>query len=254
MLEPILEARSDAERRLFPASMRHTHTRASFQVSTAFMAVVSSTWPSGLVPLFSVETEEGFELRRLPMHGQENQSEPLFFALPPISETNASKLAGHWHGLASNAQRNHHSPDWQLAVEGERVAGRFDPMGEYRVAFIRGGIFRSNLLRLEIEYINDRYILEGAWKDGKLAADRRRRAGWWRMERQPERPHECLVGGSGQRSIVPVDPRRRAAILHFHESPGPRLAAFGNPTLPRLEAIGEHQAHWCGCSAVRSAR
>lgn len=138
-------------------------------VGTAFVAVVSTSWPAGLVPLFVIETENTFELRRLPARGQENHSEPLFFALPPEDETNAVKICGKWNGVASNSQRSNHSPNWELAIDGERVAGRFDPGGEYRVAFISGGTFRSNRFELNVEYINDRYALSGEWRDGKLA-------------------------------------------------------------------------------------
>jgi hypothetical protein len=168
-LEPILEVNSQAGRRLTPLSTGALHTNASQAGRTAFVAVVSTSWPIGLVPVFAIESPGSFRLGRLPPRGQENHTEPLFFALPPADETNALKVAGKWSGLASNSQRSNHSPDWELAIDGERVAGRFDPHGEYRVAFITSGLFRSNHLELRVEYINDRYVLNGDWRDGRLS-------------------------------------------------------------------------------------
>ena len=169
-LEPILHVDfAGGRQRLIHWHTLEREKTKGRNIGTAFVAVISTSWPAGLVPLFAVETENTFELRRLPMRGQENHSEPLFFALPPEDETNAVKICGKWNGLASNSQRSNHSPDWELAIDGERVAGRFDPSGEYRVAFISGGTFRSNRFELNVEYINDRYALSGEWRDGKLA-------------------------------------------------------------------------------------
>lgn len=49
----------------------------------AFRAVTGKTAPSGLVPLFAVETQGRIELRRIPGKGQESFSDPVFFAWPP---------------------------------------------------------------------------------------------------------------------------------------------------------------------------
>lgn len=150
-------------------------------ITTAFVAVVSAQWPEGLVPIFPVGHEDGrFELRRVPRQGQDSNAEPLFFALPREDETNAIRIAGKWHCASTNAQRSVHSPDFELAVDGERVGGRFDPMGEYRVAFITGGTFRSNRLELTVEYINDRFFLTGDWRDGMLS-------GTWRAHDDMDR-------------------------------------------------------------------
>ena len=178
-LEPILQVARAEGHRLINQSMRHVLKDTNPHISTAFVAVVTTVWPVDLVPVYAWETAETFELRRLPPRGQENYSEPLFFALPPEDETNALKIAGKWNGLAANAQRSNHSPDWELAIDGERVAGRFDPHGEYRVAFMSGGVFRSNQLQLTVEYINDRYILEGVWRQGRLS-------GTWKQVDEPE--------------------------------------------------------------------
>jgi hypothetical protein len=167
-------------------------------VTTAFVAVIAQHWPTGVVPLFAVATDDTFELRRLPARGSEAHSEPLFFALPPDDETNAAKISGKWNAVAANIQRSNHSPDWELAVNGERVAGRFDPHGEYRVAFITGGTFRSNRLELNVEYINDHYVLTGDWRDGKLSGVWKHleesEAGTWeatRPQRAPKLPSDA---------------------------------------------------------------
>ena len=61
-----------------------------------FLAVVTNGWPTGLVPVFAVEKANGVELRRRGLAGEENTSEPLFFALPPEDEPDAAKVAGRW--------------------------------------------------------------------------------------------------------------------------------------------------------------
>ena len=134
----------------------------------AFVGVVSPQWPTGLVPIFATESESNFQLHRLPPRGQENFVEPFFFALPLADEVDATNIAGTWNCAATNAQGSKHYPDWELAITGERVAGRFSQHGEYRVAFITGGTFRSNRFELNAEYINDRYTLSGAFRGGKL--------------------------------------------------------------------------------------
>ena len=141
----------------------------------SFRVVATDSWPQGLVPVFVVETEKTFELRRLPARGQENFTEPLFFALAPEDEPHAVEIAGRWSCTATNMQRSRHSPDLELAVDGERVAGRFGQQGEYRVASISGGTFRSNRLELEVEWVQDRYTLMGEWQNGKLS-------GSWRQQ------------------------------------------------------------------------
>ncbi len=129
-------------------------------VSTAaFRAVVSREWLPGLVPLFSVEKGGFNELRRLPGRGQENFSEPLFFALPAAGETNSARTAGRWEAAATRADGSKHRLALELAVDGNRVAARFDQNTDYRFAFIESGLVRTNRLTLEVRYINDSYQL-----------------------------------------------------------------------------------------------
>ncbi|HXG49423.1 MAG TPA: hypothetical protein VNO52_17500, partial [Methylomirabilota bacterium] len=103
-----------------------------------FLAVVTNEWPAGLVPLFSVEAPGGVELRRRPLKGQENFTEPVFFVLPPADEPMAGRLAGRWDCRATRADGSKSYVIWELTAEGVEVAGRFDQRTEYRVAFVAG--------------------------------------------------------------------------------------------------------------------
>ena len=174
-LEPLFfEQDKDGQERIVARAPSATSTSAP-----AFRAVVSSDWPAGLVPVFAVVDGASFQLRRLPSAGQETSTEPLFFALPPQDEPHAASIAGRWSCVSTNARGGRNYPQWELAVDGERLAGRFAPDGEYRVAFITGGTFRSNRFELNAEYGHDRYVLAGRWRNGNLA-------GTWRQTDQDE--------------------------------------------------------------------
>ena len=134
----------------------------------AFLAVCTNSWPGGLVPIFAVEKTNRVELRRRPGLGQENSSEPLFYALPPVAEPEAVKLAGRWECLGTRASGSKEFFGWDLAIDGEKVAGRFDQFTDFRFGRIAGGTFRSNQLELRIEYIMDAYVVKGTWSEGKL--------------------------------------------------------------------------------------
>jgi hypothetical protein len=112
-----------------------------------------------LVPVFAVEKTGFTELRRLPGRGQENFSEPLFFGLPAEGETNALRLAGHWAAAATRADGATHRLALELAVDGERVAARFDQNTDYRFAFVESGWVQARQLTLEVRYLSDTYQL-----------------------------------------------------------------------------------------------
>jgi hypothetical protein len=137
----------------------------------AFLAVCTNNWPAGLVPVFAVEKTNRVELRRRPALGQENFSEPLFFALPPDDEPEATKVAGRWECLGVRETGTREVFGWDLAIEGENVAGRFDQFTDFRFGRIAGGTFRSNHLHLRIEYIDTVYHVKGVWADGKYKGD-----------------------------------------------------------------------------------
>lgn len=140
----------------------------------ALMAVCTNQWFSGLVPVFQIERTNGVELRRRPLRGQENFTQPLFFGLPLAEETDASKLAGHWDAVAERDAGRKDYPAFEFAIEGDQVAGRFDQNTEYRYAYVSGGTFRSNRLDLRIDYMNESWFLTGILNDGKLKGTWRR--------------------------------------------------------------------------------
>jgi len=137
----------------------------------AFRAVAGRFWPAGLVPVFAVESNGRFELRRLPPLGRENFTDPLFFALPLADEPEVARVAGRWSCISRGAEGNQNRLTFEFAVLGERIAGRFDQDTDYRFAFITGGTWRTNGLELAVEHINDRYALTGSWRDGRLTGE-----------------------------------------------------------------------------------
>jgi len=166
-----------------------------------FLAICTNEWPAGLVPIFAVEKTNRIELRRRPELGMEGSSEPIFFALPPEDEPEAAKLAGRWECRAIRGNGSKDYLIWELAIEGEIIAGRFDPNTEYRVATIAGGTFRSNLFELRVEYFRDSYVLTGVWHDGRLSGEWRHtddsERGSWEATRE-------LYQSSGGRGFVEV--------------------------------------------------
>jgi hypothetical protein len=174
----------------------------------AFHAVVTNTWPTGLVPIFGIEKTNGFELRRRPGRGKEKASEPLFFALPPEDEPDAAKIAGRWELEAVRYSGSKEYPVWEVAVERDQVSGRFDQNTDYRFAYVMGGTFRSNALELRVEYINDAYIIHGTWRDGKM------RGRWRRTDDSEEGPWEATRPTAQlppNKSIVSLFEWRRAS-------------------------------------------
>ena len=141
----------------------------------AFRAVTGKTAPSGLVPIFAVETHGRIELRRIPGKGQESFSDPVFFAWPPRRESEAGNVSGRWEALAIREDRSRHRFALELAVDGERVAARFDPDTDYRFAHLTDGRLRHGRLELQVAYLNDHYL---------LSAERRkdRWVGSWKLE------------------------------------------------------------------------
>ena len=146
----------------------------------AFFAVCVNQWPAGLVPLFVLEKDDRIELRRRPPRGQENFTEPLFFAFPCEDEPIAAKIAGTWDCLAIREDRSKAYVVWELGVADEKIFGRFDQNTDYRFAFITGGSLRTNRFDLRVEYVKDGYLLTGKWRSNKLSGE-------WRREDSSER-------------------------------------------------------------------
>ncbi len=182
-------------------------------------AVVNESWSPGLIPIFAVERRGITELRRRPPRGQENFCDPLFFAVPPLGETNTADLAGRWQIQAIDDDGHRHRPVWELTVEGDEVSGRFDPDTEYRFAFINGGTWRSNRIELRVENVNDHFTLTGELADSRLTGTWRRtdgeQSGTWTGER-PDRPFD----EAGQRpGLIEL------WIWQSPETPAPRYGA-----------------------------
>jgi len=154
-----------------------------------FYAIVTNEWISGMAPIFAVQVNGKWELRRRPARGQENFTEPLFFALPPVDEPNVARLSGRWTCRAASEDGSKNHPALELALEGETVAGRFDPNTDYRFAFITGGRFRGDELELRVEYIKETYLLKGTWNSGRIKGTWVRSdesdKGTWEAERPP---------------------------------------------------------------------
>jgi hypothetical protein len=145
--------------------------RRSEVESTSFLAVTTNVWPAGLVPIFAVEKTNRVELRRRPAVGEENSSEPLFYALPPDDEPEATKIAGRWECMGVRGAGTKEFFGWDLCLDGENVAGRFDQFTDFRFARIVGGAFRSNQFEMRIEYIMDAYHVKGMWRDGRMKGE-----------------------------------------------------------------------------------
>jgi hypothetical protein len=189
------------------------------KAETAFVAVVSSSWPTGLVPLFAIENENRFELRRLPARGTEGGADPLFFALPREDEPHATDIAGAWSGAATNAQGAKYFPEWELAVDDDRIAGRFSPRGEYRVAYITGGTFRSNRLELHAEYVQDHYTLSAELRRDELT-------GTWRQ--QDNSDHGTWSAAREERGTLP-SATNTAALYEWRRGEERRYAITSPP-------------------------
>jgi hypothetical protein len=180
----------------------------------AFRAVTGKTAPSGLVPIFAAETHGRIELRRIPGKGQESFSDPVFFAWPPRRESESGRVSGRWEALAIREDRSRHRFALELAVDGERVAARFDPDTDYRFAHLTEGRLERGRLELQVAYLNDHYRLLverrkdrwfGSWKleddsaSGPLEL--------WREAPSTKTPprrgvialHECRKAGSPER-------------------------------------------------------
>lgn len=171
-LEPVfrLQAVSNKQHFITRDDFDFEKRRAKVE-GASFLAVTTNIWPAGLVPIFAVEKTNRVELRRYPARGEENSSEPLFYALPPGDEPDATKIAGRWECLGIRGTGTKEFFGWDLCIDGENVAGRFDQFTDFRFARIMGGTFRSNQFELRIEYIMDTYVVKGTWHEGRMKGD-----------------------------------------------------------------------------------
>lgn len=183
----------------------------------AFYVLKCERWPAGLVPLFQVELGGSLELRRRPLAGQENFTEPLCFALPPSDELSGSQLAGVWNCTGESPNRSKHVFNLELTSDAERVVGRFDQNTDYRFAQVVSGTCRSNALTLEITYAQERFLLTGRIQAGRIVGDWRQQGeadhGTWSGSRSEPAP-STPVGAA----TVPLYEWRRMAdgVRSYH--------------------------------------
>jgi hypothetical protein len=168
-----------------------SHARAEHlsvsKSNVVFLAFPATNWWMGLVPLFAVEREGRFELRRRAARGEENTTEPFCFILPLADEPMAGAIAGAWDCTGTRPGGATSWFGWELAVEGENLSGRFEQGSEFRVAYLTGGTVRSNRVRLTVEYVMDHYELAGEWRAGEMSGTWRQvgeeSSGVWRAKR-----------------------------------------------------------------------
>jgi hypothetical protein len=171
-LEPVYRLKAVAGKQQFITREDFDFEKRRSEIeNTPFLAVTTNVWPAGLVPIFAVEKTNRVELRRRPALGEENSSEPLFYAVPPEDEPEATKIAGRWECLGVRGTGTKEFFGWDLCVDGGSVAGRFDQFTDFRFARIVGGSFRSNRFEMRIEYIMDAYLVKGTWRDGRMQGD-----------------------------------------------------------------------------------
>jgi hypothetical protein len=231
-LQPVYRLRPINDKQQFMTADDYDFSKRRTEIEgMAFRAVCTNSWPAGLVPVFAVEKTNRVELRRRPALGQENFSEPLFFALPPDHEAEAAKVAGRWECLGIRGTGSREIFGWDLAVEGENVAGRFDQFTDFRFGRIAGGSFRSNQLELRIEYIDAVYHVKGVWAAGKYKGD------WTRADESENGTWEA------SRPVIPLPISTNTVLLYEWrrasdnarrylvegQAPGPSWQRHGNP-------------------------
>ncbi|MFN0067839.1 MAG: hypothetical protein ACKVYV_09405 [Limisphaerales bacterium] len=200
------------------------------------VTVRDARWPAGLVPLFEAGSGDRSGLRRLPPRGRENLTEPLGFILPRADEPDAARLAGWWDIRAVGADGTKRWLGMELAVDGERVAGRLDQLTDYRFAHVTGGSWRTNVLTLGVEYVNDRYELTATWRDGRLSGAWRRTddsdRGTWEATRTEGAPPLPAAAGA-----VPLfEWQRTDGTRRYAPEPGPAGEGW-TPAQPPLGRV-----------------
>ena len=183
--------------------------------AVAFMAFPPTNWWAGLVPLFEVERDGDFQLRRRPARGLENATDPFCFILPTEEELESGKIVGRWECTGTRPGGSVSWFVWELASEGEQLSGRFDQGSDFRVAYISGGTFRSNRFSLLVEYGMNQYELTGEWREGKMRGrwelqgddDEGERGSWEAKRAETIRPR------------LPSDNKRVAPLYEYRRGP-----------------------------------
>lgn len=191
-----------AEGKLITASELRFHRAAT--PSPIGAAVTASLWPPGLVPVFQIERQGKFELRRLPPKGQENFSEPICFILPLVEESASTNIAGRWDVRGTREGASTIFFGWEFSTFTNRLMGRFGQETDYRFAFIPSATFTNHSLTLQVDYISDKYEVIGTLQGSQLKGTWRRtddfEKGTWEASRPdssklPELPATILFLG-----------------------------------------------------------
>src|SRR5262249_21785394 len=114
-LEPVYRwANSDGSERFATREQLHLDKRHLTNTAPAFLAVPpGQSWP-GVVPVSATELADRFELRRRPLRGQENFTDPFFSALPLEDETVAQMIAGRGEVTATRSSGTDAWFQWEL--------------------------------------------------------------------------------------------------------------------------------------------
>ncbi|HKX61398.1 MAG TPA: hypothetical protein VJS65_06135 [Verrucomicrobiae bacterium] len=190
-------------------SLRHLKVTPS-SLQPQFDALPTDEWWHGLVAVYGVRRDKQFRLSRQPPRGEENLIDPLFFALPRADGRDGAQVTGTWRCTATRPGSSDAWFVWQLTMDNEILAGRFDPSSEYRVTSVRGGTFRTNRIEVIVDYSNEAYRLTGELRDDKLAgtweATDKEERGQWEGTRKSLPPHRLPAG-----NIVPLVEWHRAS-------------------------------------------
>lgn len=135
-----------------------------------FLALRSTAWPPGLVPIYQVDdpsSGEAYLARRL-THAKENVVEPLCFALPIPSEVEACRVNGRWELEATHQDGALEFLYMDWAQLSGNLFGRMDPDTDYRFAWLTGGSYGGKKLQIQINYIDTDYLLTGTLAAGSF--------------------------------------------------------------------------------------
>jgi len=174
-LHPVfLHQRGDRKYQFTSESNTPQLLRGNGTARQVFHAVEATEWPGGLVPIFGFIRQGVYQLSRTQKPGWENLMEPIFFALPRATETNAMALCGKWSVTAIHADGHSDQFSWELTTDGAHVAGRMDQATDYRFATVSGGEWDGVHLELKIDYINDHFEMSDRLDAGTLSGGWRR--------------------------------------------------------------------------------
>ncbi|MGV3772255.1 MAG: hypothetical protein ACO1QB_05095 [Verrucomicrobiales bacterium] len=160
-----------------------------------FLVISATDWNPGVIPIFSVQKQNRTELRWRPPSGQENGSDPLFFAWAEIDDASAV-LSGFWKCEAIRGDGSQTMPDFEITIRNGQIAGRFNHYTENKYASLTGGSITNDEVRIEVSYIQDHYRLTGkiagGFMEGAWVHLNGEEKGTWRAWRE----HEAITPGN----------------------------------------------------------